>query len=46
MKWGCLEVATETGKRYVCAKCGSEFIATKGGSGTIACCHEPMSIKR
>jgi desulfoferrodoxin-like iron-binding protein len=39
-------LANETGKRYVCARCGSEFIVTKGGSGGIICCAEPMQIKR
>ena len=26
-----------TGKRYRCPKCGSEFIATKGGDGSLQC---------
>ena len=39
-------MANETGKRYVCARCGSEFIVTKGGSGSLICCAEPMQIKR
>ncbi len=39
-------MANETGKRYSCAQCGSEFIVTKGGGGTIICCKEPMQIKR
>jgi len=38
-------MANETGKRYVCGKCGSEFIVTKGGSGTIYCCKQPMKLK-
>ncbi|PKB72793.1 MAG: hypothetical protein BZY75_05185 [SAR202 cluster bacterium Io17-Chloro-G7] len=38
-------MANETGKRYICAKCGSEFIVTKGGTGSIVCCAEPMAIK-
>ena len=39
-------MANETGKRYACGKCGAEFIVTKGGSGAISCCGEPMQIKR
>jgi hypothetical protein len=27
-------------------KCGSGFIVTKGGDGTIHCCGEPMEQKR
>ena len=38
-------LANQTGKRYVCAKCGSEFIVTKGGDGAIVCCQTPMEIK-
>jgi desulfoferrodoxin-like iron-binding protein len=39
-------LANQTGKRYVCARCGSEFIVTKGGNGSMICCSEPMQIKR
>ena len=39
-------MANETGKRYVCSQCGAEFIVTKGGSGAISCCGQPMEIKR
>ncbi len=39
-------MANETGKRYVCAQCGAEFIVTKGGGGAISCCGQAMSIKR
>ncbi len=38
-------MANEVGKRYVCPKCGSEFIVTRGGEGTITCCEQPMVIK-
>ena len=38
-------MANQTGKRYFCSKCGSEFIVTKGGNGTIQCCNLPMQIK-
>ena len=40
-----LKVANQTGKRYVCAKCSSEFIVTKAGNGSVTCCNEPMSLK-
>jgi hypothetical protein len=39
-------MANEVGKRYVCGKCGAEFIVTKAGKGTIAHCGEPMTIKK
>ncbi|MDA0770356.1 MAG: hypothetical protein BZY79_00060 [SAR202 cluster bacterium Casp-Chloro-G4] len=38
-------MANETGKRYSCSKCGSEFVVTRGGDGTIVCCTEPMTQK-
>ena len=38
-------MANETGKRYTCTVCGSEFIVTKGGTGTIVCCGQPMQKK-
>jgi DNA-directed RNA polymerase subunit RPC12/RpoP len=38
-------VANEVGKRYVCAKCGSEFMVTKAGQGAITCCGEQMKKK-
>jgi hypothetical protein len=27
----------QTGKRYICPKCNSEFIVTKGGEGELMC---------
>ncbi|MBM3947748.1 MAG: desulfoferrodoxin [SAR202 cluster bacterium] len=36
---------SETGKRYVCTKCGSEFVATRGGDGTLTCCDQPVQPK-
>ncbi len=27
----------ETGKRYVCPSCGSEFIVTRGGDSELRC---------
>ncbi len=35
-------MANEAGKRYRCAKCGSEMIVVRGGQGTLSCCGEPM----
>jgi hypothetical protein len=39
-------MANVTGKRYVCGKCGAEFIVTKGGDGAVVCCSAPMAIKK
>jgi len=41
-----LAMANEIGKRYVCKKCGSEFLVTKPGPGTLKCCGEPMEQKK
>jgi DNA-directed RNA polymerase subunit RPC12/RpoP len=43
---GADHLANQTGKRYVCAQCGAEFIVTKGGEGAISCCKQVMEIKR
>jgi desulfoferrodoxin-like iron-binding protein len=34
------------GKKYQCTKCGTEFIVTKAGNGTITCCGQPMELKK
>jgi len=39
-------MANETGKRYVCPTCGSEFVVTKGGTGSIKCHGQPLTIKK
>jgi desulfoferrodoxin-like iron-binding protein len=39
-------MANQVGKRYLCEKCGSEFIVTKGGSGELHCCGQPMKLKQ
>jgi len=39
-------MANVVGKRYVCKICGSEFIVTKGGNGTLQCCGQPMDLKQ
>ena len=37
---------SEVGKRYVCTKCGAEFVVIKGGDGELKCCDQPMEIKQ
>ena len=39
-------MANQIGKRYHCSKCGSEFIVTRGGDGTIKCHGLPMELKK
>ena len=39
-------MAAQTGKRYTCPKCGSEFIVTKGGDGDIMCGETPLELKK
>jgi len=39
-------VANQVGKRYLCSKCGTEMIVTKGGDGSIFCCGQPMEQKQ
>ena len=38
-------MANETGKRYLCSQCGSEFVVTRGGEGTVTCCGQEMTKK-
>jgi len=38
-------MANEMGKRYRCAKCGTELIVTRAGSGKVVCCKQPMEKK-
>ena len=38
-------MANDTGKRYLCSKCGTEFVVTRGGDGAITCCGLPMTMK-
>ena len=38
-------MANETGKRYTCSQCGSEFLVTRGGEGQMKCCNEPTNLK-
>jgi hypothetical protein len=43
---GGLGMAAQTGKRYTCPKCGSEFIVTKGGDGELMCGDTPLELKK
>jgi hypothetical protein len=36
---------SQIGKRYFCAICGSEFVVTKAGSGTLTCHGQPLTMK-
>ena len=38
-------MANETGKRYVCATCGTEMLVTRGGNGALSCCGQPMQLR-
>jgi len=40
------EMANQLGKVYICGKCGSQVIVTKGGTGTIKCCGGNMDQKK
>ena len=39
-------MANEVGKRYICKKCGAEFIVTRGGKGELNCCGQKMELKK
>ena len=39
-------MANQLGKVYICGKCGSQVIITKGGGGAIKCCGTPMDQKK
>jgi ribosomal protein L37AE/L43A len=39
-------MANQIGKRYICTNCGSKFIVTRGGEGTIQCCGKPMELEK
>jgi tRNA G26 N,N-dimethylase Trm1 len=40
------KMANQLGKVYMCGKCGSQVIVTKGGTGTIKCCGGAMEQKK
>lgn len=33
------------GTRYMCTKCGSEFIVTRPGEGDLKCHGQPLQVK-
>ncbi len=39
-------MANQIGKRYICTKCGSEFVVTRGGEGSLKCCGQPVELKK
>jgi desulfoferrodoxin-like iron-binding protein len=39
-------MATQVGTRYICKKCGAEFIVTRAGKGTLSCCGKKMEVKK
>lgn len=39
-------MTVQTGKRYVCPKCQSEFVVTKGGDGQLTCGETPLELKK
>ncbi len=39
-------MANELGKRYICEKCGSSVLCTKGGEGVILCCEAEMELQQ
>jgi len=39
-------MSNQIGKKYICTKCSSEIIVTKGGSGVVKCCGQPMEQKK
>jgi competence CoiA-like predicted nuclease len=36
---------SQIGKRYFCPVCGSEFVVTKAGAGTLSCHGQPLTMK-
>jgi desulfoferrodoxin-like iron-binding protein len=38
-------MANQLGKRYKCAKCGTEVLCTKAGEGPVICCEQPMQTQ-
>jgi hypothetical protein len=39
-------MANQLGKVYICGKCNSQVIVTKGGTGALKCCGAPMEQKK
>jgi hypothetical protein len=42
---GLSAMANQLGKRFECPECGTETLCTKGGTGTVKCCGQPMQLK-
>jgi len=38
-------VSNQLGKRYRCAKCGTEVLCTKAGEGTVSCNDQEMEVQ-
>ena len=38
-------MANQLGKRYRCAKCGTEVLCTKAGQGEVICCDQAMNTQ-
>jgi desulfoferrodoxin len=41
-----VRMANQLGKVYICGKCGSQVIVTKGGTGALKCCGATMEQKK
>jgi len=39
-------MANQLGKVYICGKCGTQVIVTKGGAGTMKCCGAAIEQKK
>ncbi len=39
-------MANQLGKVYICSKCGSQVIVTKGGAGELKCCGAALEQKK
>jgi hypothetical protein len=39
-------MSVQAGKKYVCPKCNTEFIITKGGDGELTCGDTPLELKK
>ena len=41
-----IAMANQLGKVYICGKCNSQVIVTKGGTGALKCCGASMEQKK
>lgn len=37
-------MANMLGKRLSCSDCGAQILVTKGGTGQVECCGQPMQL--